>query len=208
MSSLPVINGAVEGIVDEAVFRRIVRAAKGEPGVVYGKNGKQDLLQRLPGYNKAARWSPWLVLVDLDDDEDCAPLFLAAALPHRSDLMCLRVAVREVEAWLLADRERMAQFLVVNPDLIPRQPEREADPKRAVIELARRSGRGEIARDLVPRQGSGRHEGPAYTSRLVEFASDERYGWRPVTAARSVESLSRCLRSVRHLVHEARRAAR
>lgn len=203
MKSPPVISGAVEGIVDEAVFRRIVHVARAEPGAVYGKNGKQHLLQRLPGYNNAARFSPWLVLLDLDHDADCPPPFRAAALPAPSGLMCFRVAVREVEAWLLADHERMADFLDVSPNWIPRQPERAADPKRVVIDLARRSRSRDISRDLVPRQGSGRTEGPAYASRLVEFVSDHRHGWRPTVAARSAESLRRCLRCVRRLVRAA-----
>jgi hypothetical protein len=197
----------VEGVVDEAVFRRIVRVARGEPGAVFGKNGNQHLLQRLPGYNNAARFAPWLVLVDLDDDEECAPPFRAGALAAPSDLMCFRVVVREVEAWLLADSARVAEFLDVNPNLIPRDPERAPDAKRVVIELAKRSRSRDIARDLVPRPGSGRTEGPAYASRLVEFASDQRHGWRPSVAARSAESLARCLRCVRRLVRASRGVA-
>ncbi len=65
---VPVISGAVEGIVDEAIFRRLVRAVRGEPGPVHGKSGKHQLLQRLPGYNSAARLSAWLV------DDDRTPL--------------------------------------------------------------------------------------------------------------------------------------
>ncbi len=202
--SPPVISGAVEGIVDEAVFRRIVRAVRAEPGPVYGKNGKPQLLERLHGYNNAARFSPWLVLVDLDHDADCPPPFRAAALPRPADLMCFRVAVREVEAWLLADHERMAEFLDVNPNWIPRDPERSADSKRVVVELARRSRSRDISHDLVPREGSGRSEGPAYASRLIEFISDHRQGWRPSVAAKSADSLARCLRCLRRLVRATR----
>lgn len=201
---IPVVSGAVEGIVDEAVFRRIVRTVRAEPGPVYGKNGKHQLIERLPGYNNAARFSPWLVLVDLDHDADCPPPFRTAALPRPADQMCFRVAVREVEAWLLADRERIADFLDVNPNWIPRDPEGAPDPKRIVVDLARRSRSRDISRDLVPREGSGRSEGPAYASRLIEFVSDHRHGWRPGVAARSADSLARCLRCLRRLVRIAR----
>jgi hypothetical protein len=66
---LPVINGAVEG---------------------------QQLLERLGGYNNAARFSPWLVLVDLDRDADCPPPFVAARSSNslRRCLRCLRRLVR------------------------------------------------------------------------------------------------------------------
>jgi len=60
---------------------------------VYGKNGKAHLRQRLNGYNQAAHFNPWLVLVDLDHEADCAPLFRAAWLPKPGPLMCFRVAV-------------------------------------------------------------------------------------------------------------------
>lgn len=205
---LPVISGAVEGIVDEAVFRRIVRTARGEPGPVYGKTGKRQLLDRLHGYNNAARFSPWLVLVDLDHDADCTPPFKTAALPAPATQMCFRVAVREIEAWLLADHERIAEFLDVNARWLPLDPETEADPKQVIVNLARRSRSRDIHRDLVPRVGSGRSEGPAYSSRLIEFVSDKTYGWRPTVAARSSDSLARCLRSLRRLVRSVRGASR
>jgi hypothetical protein len=197
---LPVINGAVEGIVDEAVFRRLLKAVRADPGTVYGKNGKQQLLERLGGYNSAARFSPWFVLIDLDRDADCPPPFVAASLPVPSERMCFRVAVREVEAWLLGDRERLARFLNIDPGWIPSDPERLSNPKEQVVSLARRSRSREIVADMVPRQESGRSEGAAYASRLIEFISDSRLGWRPTVAARSSDSLRRCLRCLRRLV--------
>ena len=45
---------AVEGIVDEAVARRLVREVGANPGAVYGKKGKAHLRGRLSGYNQAA----------------------------------------------------------------------------------------------------------------------------------------------------------
>jgi len=167
---------------------------------VYGKDGKQKLLERLRGYNNAARFSPWLVLVDLDRDAECAPPFVAARLPVPSEHMCFRVAVPEVEAWLLGDRERLARFLNVDPGWIPGDPEGLPNPKMQVVNLARRSRSREIFADMVPRRESGRSEGAAYASRLIEFISDSRRGWRPTVAARSSNSLRRCLRRLRRLV--------
>jgi hypothetical protein len=114
--------------------------------------------------------------------------------------MCFRVAVREVEAWLLGDRERLARFLDVDPGWIPSDPEGSPNPKTQVVNLARRSRRREIVADMVPRRESGRSEGSAYASRLIEFISDSRHGWRPTVAARSSDSLRRCLRCLRRLV--------
>lgn len=79
------ISGAVEGIVDEAVLRRLVQHVGAQAGPVHGKNGKTHLRQRLNGYNQAARFSPWVVLVDLDHDADCAPPFQVTWLPRESN---------------------------------------------------------------------------------------------------------------------------
>ena len=96
-----VISGAVEGTVDEAVVRRLILHIGAEPGAMYGKNGKPHLRKHLKGYNEAARHTPWMVLVDLDHDADCAPPFRTEWLPSVAPYMCFRIAVREVEAWLL-----------------------------------------------------------------------------------------------------------
>ena len=58
-----VISSAVEGIVDEAIIRRLIDHVSGEQGAVYGKAGKRPLLDRLAGYNQAAEHAPWAVLL-------------------------------------------------------------------------------------------------------------------------------------------------
>jgi hypothetical protein len=191
------LSGAVEGLVDEAVLRRLVRFAGGSVGPVHPKQGKRLLLDRLAGYNEAARYSPWFVLVDLDHDAECAPPFRHRCLPTPVDGMCFRIAVREVEAWLLADSERLAAFLSVRHSRIPPNPDSLGDPKQRVIQIARDSRRRDIREDMVPRPGSGRSVGPAYSARLIEFVQS---GWRPRVAARNSESLRRCTRRLRNLV--------
>jgi hypothetical protein len=205
MTSNPVvISGAVEGDVDEAVLGRLVEHVGAALGPIHGKQGKTHLRRRLGGYNRAAHFSPWVVLVDLDQDADCAPPFRTSWLPNPAPLMCFRVAVREVEAWLLADREHLARFLSVGISRVPVDPEAVDDPKRTMIDLATLSRRRDIREDMVPRSGSGRIVGPAYTSRLIEFVVDTRAGWRPDVAASSSASLNRCLGRLRWLVEERR----
>lgn len=195
-----VISGAVEGSVDEAVLYRLVAHVGATLGPVYGKKGKPHLRQRIGGYNQAARLSPWVVLVDLDHDADCAPLLLTSWVPNPASRMCFRVVVREIEAWLLADREHLARFLGVAISRIPRSPEIVGDPKHTMVELARHSRQRDMREDMVPRAASGRVVGPAYTSRLIEFVGDTVGGWCPEVAATSSDSLARCLRSLRRLV--------
>lgn len=194
-----IIQGAVEGPLDEAVLRQLIRYAAGLPGTVYGKQGKSQLLQRLRAYNQAARSSPWAILIDLDQDADCAPPFLSRHIPQPSAQMCCRVAVRSIEAWLLADREHLAKFLDVAFAKIPQNPEALANPKQTLVELARHSQSRDVREDLVPRPSSGRSVGSAYVSRLIEFIKADKNGWRPDVAAKHSDSLYRCLHCLRRL---------
>jgi len=170
------------------------------PGQVYGKNGKASVKESIRGYNHSARHRPWIVLVDLDHDADCAPELCAKWLPDRAPKMCFRVAVREVEAWLLADREPLAAFLSVPMNRFPANPESEHDPKQVLVSLAAGSRRKRIREDIAPRPGSGRSVGPAYTSCLIEFVSTPHSGWRPEVAGKRSDSLRRCVLSLQNMV--------
>jgi hypothetical protein len=185
----PEISGAVEGPTDETVVRRLVREAGGSLNRVYGKSGKPHLRQRLKGFNQAARHSPWVVVVDLDQSAECAPPFCRDWLPAPSAHMCFRVAVRQIEAWLLADAESLARFLSIAIARVPVDPEALVNPKETLVNLARHSRRRDIREDMVPRPNSGRSVGAAYTSRLIEFAETR---WRPEVAAERADSLRRC----------------
>jgi hypothetical protein len=193
------VTVAVEGDLDEALLRQILDHVGMSVRAVYGRKGKRFLLQSINGYNNAARHAPWIVLVDLDRDCDCAPPCAQRWLATPSTQMCFRVAVRAVEAWLLADRERLAQLLGVNAAWLPANPDCLDDPKRSLIDLARRSRRRAVREDLVPRQGSGRSVGPLYTTRMIEFLQDDTAGWRLDQALQVSESLERCVRRLRNL---------
>ncbi len=197
MGTKVLISAAVEGIVDEAVVEKLIRRAGGEPGSVYGKAGKALLRKRIEGYNKAAYLSPWIVLVDLDQEEECPPPLLKEWLPTVAPRLCFRVAVRAVEAWLLADAGNLAGFLGIPKKRIPEDPESLESPKQFLVDLARRSKRRVIREDMVPREGSGRSAGPAYTSRMLQFVMDS---WNPARAALHAPSLRRAVACLERLI--------
>ncbi|HPD07552.1 MAG TPA: DUF4276 family protein [Candidatus Bipolaricaulis sp.] len=192
-----VIQAAVEGRTDAAIARKLIAHVGAEPGWVHGEQGKSHLKQYITGYNHAARHAPWLVLVDLDRDADCAPPLRQAWLAQPAPLLCLRVAVRETEAWLLADAEMLSRFLRVAQRKVPPDPESLPDPKQAIVNLTRASTCKDIRQDMVPREGSGRTVGPAYSTRLIEFVQDL---WRPDIAANRADSLARAIRCLRRLM--------
>ena len=195
-----VISGAVEGIVDEAVLRRLLKETGAVVGPIYGKTGKRFLMQKIAAYNQAARFAPWIVLIDLDHDGDCAPPFIKSCMPDPAPYMSFRVAVREIESWLMADRERLSKFLSIGVSRIPHDPEALDSPKSTMVDMARHSRRRDIRENMVPRPGSRRKVGPAYASILIEFVRDPKTGWRPHIAARSSDSLNRCLRRLKQFV--------
>jgi hypothetical protein len=193
-----VISAAVEGIVDRAVVERLSLELGLRVYSFHGLKGKPFLRKRIGAYNNAARFNPWLVLVDLDHCT-CAAALRDAWLSAPSRLMRFRVAVHSVEVWLMADAETLANFLHVRRSLIPVVPDAQANPKELVVNLARRSSRAELRKDMVPRAQSGNSIGPAYSSRLIEYISDRNNGWRPRVAATRSESLRRCRDSLRTL---------
>jgi len=195
------IQGAVEGSIDEVVLRRLIDEVECWQGAIYGKQGKQFLRQRVDGYNAAASYSPWVVLVDLDNTHNCAPELRAEWLPIPAQSMCFRVVVRAIEAWLLADSERFSTFFQVARTRIPQNVEALPDPKTSLVALMHHSRRREIRQDMVPRPASGRLVGPAYTSRMVEYAGDSQLGWRPGIAAQNADSLNRCLHCMQAFVN-------
>jgi hypothetical protein len=181
-------RAAVEGPTDEAILRRIVEYLGGILLPAIGKTGKSAILNRLDGLNRAAQFQPWIVLVDLDRDADCAPSARAQWLPMPSQYMWFRIAVREIESWLLADRETLARFLAVPMSKVPEHPEMLSDPKGTMVDLARHSRQRAMMQDMVPRADGGRSVGPAYSSRMIEYAQGP---WRPDVAARRADSLGR-----------------
>jgi hypothetical protein len=144
----------VEGDTDIPIVQALARDAGLEIGKILDLAGKSQIDERLVGYNNAAKGSPWLVLRDLDHDADCAPTFLAARPLKSSQWMTFRLAVREVEAWLLADARGGAAFLHVPERNFPTQPDDEQDPTVTLVNLARRSKRAAIRKAMVPPAGA------------------------------------------------------
>jgi len=173
MSAPIPIHLAVEDELSEGVARRILRARGRDYaiGAVFGKSGAAYLKKRAAGFNSAALHCPFLLLADLDD-RPCAPALLAEWLDRpRHEGFLLRVAVREVESWLLGDGDGLARYLGCRRQRLPRDPEAVADPKRVLLELAEES-RFRRMRDAIvwrdPASGALR-QGPDYNGALGQF---------------------------------------
>lgn len=195
------ISLATEGLLDEQVLRRLI-AQSGRPfasGVCYGKRGREYLRVNAPRFNLAARQKPFVILVDLERD-GCAPGLLTEWLPNGvHPNLVLRVAVRMVESWLMADRAAFASFLGVSHDLVPLQPDGETDAKVLTVRLARRSRHRTIKADLVPSRGSTGLVGKNYAGRLSEFVLTR---WQVERARQNSPSLERAMVALERFRHE------
>lgn len=187
---------AVEDELSETVLRRLLKASgrRWAVGACYRNHGFGYLKSAIAGFNRAARGVPFLVLTDLDK-ANCAPGLISDWLrvPRHANLI-FRVAVREVEAWLLADGEALAAFLKVDERRVPEAPEGLPDPKAILVGLARMSSSREIREDIAPAQGATAVQGPNYTSMLGRYVARD---WRPRQAAARADSLRRALRRLR-----------
>lgn len=182
----------VEDVLSEAALRKMLAGFGDKFSVLasLGHEGFGFIQKNMPAFNKAAETNGILVLTDLDDHL-CPHVILRSWLPaplHPN--LVFRVAIREVEAWLLAHREALARYLQVRAALIPTNSETIVDPKELIIELARDSRSAEIREGVVPGPGRRRKVGPDYNGVLTRFVYSR---WQPQVARRASASLHRAL---------------
>ena len=152
--------------------------------------------KRIKGFNQAAKGMPFLVLTDLDIGS-CAPDLIKEWLPFpKHPNLIFRVAVREVEAWVLADRKSFANFLGIDQKIIPFDVDNQLDdPKKFLIRAARRSRKKNIKSALIPRPDSTALIGPDYNGTLMNFVRNR---WRMNEAIKHSDSLRRTYHALKN----------
>lgn len=140
---------------------------------------------------------PVLMLADADQ-APCVVTQRNAWMPaHPSPRFSLRLAVREAEAWVLADHEGLSQFAQFSPALMDRLPDELADPKQELLRLIRRSKRRELRDEMLPRKGTSNTVGLGYNIHLAHFVREywcaERASERSPSLARSVPRITALL---------------
>ena len=186
----------VEDDLSEAVMRRLIVEANQSLKIdrIINERGNQMIRVGMQEkYPSASHVIPHIILTDLDQIA-CAPTLINFWHANNSPSRLLfRVAVRETESWLLADRHGVAGFLAVPVARIPANPETLPDPKRVLINLARRSRKLRLAQEIVPAPGSAAPIGPFYNARLSEFVASS---WNVDEARRTAPSFNRAFERV------------
>ena len=182
---------ATEDDLSEAVAYRLVDAANHglDVSVSFRGRGFGDLKNKATELSGVARTFPVFLLTDLDTA--LCPLalqnqWLNSIMPPQDFLF--RVAIHEVEAWLLADREGFAGFLNAPLSQIPLNPESLPDPKLTLLNLVNRYGsRGQKA-GIVQSINSNLKQGLEYNLQLGAFVKEH---WSLEHALVNADSLNR-----------------
>jgi hypothetical protein len=194
MTDIP-INLVFEDVLSEAVLKQMLKQSQ-RPFLVgdcFNQRGNDQIQKKISGFNNAAKGMPYLVLTDLDN-ADCPLVILSEWLtqPKHPNLL-FRIAVKEVEAWLLAHREAFAKFLGISVDLIPGDADRIPDPKLLLINLARRSRKRKLREAIVPEPNSTAKIGKDYNGQLIEFVNKS---WQVASAQTNSPSLERAMNAL------------
>ena len=183
-----VIPAVVEGYM-ESVFLPVVLHQIGrtdlQPNIRDAGGGSKFWLAAAR-YNEAGRHTAVIGLADLEQAQ-CASSLLAGKLPHKSAGFHLRLAVRMLESWLLADRQAMARFLKVPISTLPMNPDSEVHAKKVLVDIARKSTSKSIRDALVP-DDSGGIVGSDYAATMCKFIEQH---WRVSDARKISPSLEK-----------------
>ena len=191
MNPIP-IRLAVEDELSEWVARRALaeRPVDYRVCATYTRGGVGYLKRQARAFNNAAKASPFLVLADLDRYK-CPPELVKDWLgcPQHKHFL-LRVAVREVESWLLADMAGLCEYLGLKTPSALSSFEGLVDPKLELLKLALHCP-SRMKRDSLvwcdPADGRLR-QGPDYNGTLAPFVRDR---WNLRTAQIHCRSLER-----------------
>ncbi len=189
------IKLVVEDQLSEAVLKKILHIAKDRFLVTgcYCLRGNIYLKRNIIGFNNAAKGSPFLVLTDLDTSE-CPPALIKEWLPYpKHHNLLFRIAVKEVEAWLLADWSGFARYLSIAREGVSLNVESIKDPKRKLIELAQKSRNRRLREAIVPSSKSDARQGPDYNGVLINFVNEF---WNVEAAMSNSISLKKAVKSV------------
>lgn len=167
----------VEDPLSRAIIRRLIRDLVGDIHLIEllpNQGGFSSMKLKFGEYCTLAQHHSVFILTDLDDAE-CAPRLrsewannvgLAKSLPEK---LYFRVAEKEVEAWLLADRNNLCDYLGIPYDIIP-EDEIFSNPKEFFLNCVKQHGDATAKYELLP-EGNAR-VGLGYNSYLTRFAAE------------------------------------
>lgn len=191
------IIASEDGLI-EAILKRILTDLNYDMDVVIAicAGGRSKLQARVPALVRSACGGlPVIVCTDLDSTPCIARIideWFPQGVPKK---MVFSVAIREADAWLLAD-PGLSNYLA-SPGVTPLDPENVQDPKSTLIEIAKRSRKRDIKEEMVVAKGAVARVGPGYNRLLADFV---RLEWDLALASQRCSALRRLIVRVSALV--------
>ncbi len=179
---------ATEDQLSEAIVLRLISEIPTPHQITFklGKRGNGYLRSKMNSWYQMAQLQVMVILTDLDR-ANCLVEFrdqwLVVAPPQN---LILRIAVREVESWVLADHVAL-RALIGAKGVLPAAPDDLADPKQSLLGLAGNAPR-QIREDLLKTIDGNMAQGLGYNARLTAWVNSE---WSPQRAADRSPSLAR-----------------
>ena len=122
--------------------------------------------------NVAKNVMPVLMVADADQAPCVVTQRNSWLPPDVSQRLSMRLAVKEAEAWVLADHIGFSKFAVVSKDLFPGKPEAESDPKQTLLALIKKSKRRELRDEMLPVKGATSPVGLGYNVHMTDFVKN------------------------------------
>ena len=189
---------AFEDEPSKAIIQKIISSLRINCEIkFYHGRGFGNLKKMAPSLNQAAEQAPCILITDLDTSE-CPVSLRNSWINNRTqkEYFIFRIAVREIESWILADRINFSEYFGVNLRKIPYNTDIIPDPKKHLISIARKSKKGWVKRDIPPIAKSTASVNPNYNQRLVDFITEQ---WSPHDASTSSGSLKKALSDIERL---------
>lgn len=131
---------AVEDVLSEAILTKILKSFGIQIRVILREGGNVYLRKKAPELNRSAKGVYVFLLTDLDSPKNCPPdLIRSWNKGPLNPRFIFRVAVMEVESWVIADRIGFADFLSIPIHRIPSTTDDIPNPKEFLVSLARKS---------------------------------------------------------------------
>lgn len=188
------ITLAVEDSLSETVARKILSQSDNNYFInnCLCRSGAGYLKAKINDFNKAASTLPFFVLTD--QDRGCPPDKIQNWLNHKANPnLIFRIAVMEIESWVMAHRIAFAKFLSIPLNHIPMNTDTVNDPKKLLISLAKKSKLKYLTQDIIPKTGSTATIGPNYNACISNFI---RNNWNVHEAINHSESLFRAFKKI------------
>jgi len=182
-----------EDIIHSSILDRIFNYQNGMHSIYrrFSRGGNAYIRKNFNSFNTASNYGSYMILTDLDNYE--CPLALIANwnCDAINSQLIFCIAIKEAEAWLLADRYNFAKYFSISIKKLPIAPELIPDPKLKIIELARMSRKRVIKQGIVPRDTA--KVGKDYNNILNDYIYNY---WNIDNALNNSDSLRRVIRKL------------